>query len=150
MGLRGLIADSCYNYTVPAKTESLVYYKITMSNNSHALFKAATETLKKEQELIKKALANLKRDDPFADPHRTGDNASADTDAFEENEHVLIEAQEDELRLQLGLISEAITRIELGTYGTCASCGLSIDENRLRAIPATTVCITCEQKNTKL
>ncbi len=118
-----------------------------MTHITADLKKTIRETLEKEQEQIQNSLSNLKRDDPFNDPSRTEDNASADTDAFEDSEHLRIETQANELRLQLMQIEEALGSIAKGTYGVCTSCGAAIDKNRLLAIPATKVCITCEQKN---
>jgi len=38
-------------------------------------------------------------------------------------------------------IDDALARIEAGTYGTCASCGKPIAEERLDAIPYATLCM---------
>ena len=45
-----------------------------------------------------------------------------------------------------GHTSEALHRIEQGTFGVCRDCGEPIAEARLRAIPWTRVCITCKEK----
>ena len=47
----------------------------------------------------------------------------------------------DTLQAQLQLVESALTRIEDGSYGTCAVCGNEISAERLRAIPATNRCI---------
>jgi DnaK suppressor protein len=44
---------------------------------------------------------------------------------------------------ELGRITAAIERIDRGTYGNCADCGLPIEEGRLSALPATTTCFDC-------
>ena len=49
---------------------------------------------------------------------------------------VRLATEESELR-------SALTRLELGTYGLCQVCGLSIDEKRLVALPTTSTCIRC-------
>lgn len=43
-------------------------------------------------------------------------------------------------------ISEAIQRVDEGTYGTCAHCGKDIPEERLQAIPWTASCIQCSHE----
>ncbi len=43
-------------------------------------------------------------------------------------------------------IDAALERIENGTYGICRVCGKEIEEARLRAVPTTTICVTCKQK----
>ena len=40
-------------------------------------------------------------------------------------------------------ISIALSRIDLGTYGTCTSCGVGIAMGRLEARPSTEHCIAC-------
>lgn len=42
-------------------------------------------------------------------------------------------------------IDAALARIDDGTYGTCASCGKPIGEERLRARPWATLCIDCQR-----
>ena len=37
----------------------------------------------------------------------------------------------------------ALRRIATGTYGTCATCGGAIGEERLAAIPSAPTCVTC-------
>jgi DnaK suppressor protein len=39
----------------------------------------------------------------------------------------------------------ALARIENGTYGTCARCSEKIAADRLKAVPAAGLCITCKE-----
>lgn len=43
-------------------------------------------------------------------------------------------------------IAAALDRLEKGTYGQCESCGTSIAEARLEALPFARNCITCAAK----
>jgi RNA polymerase-binding transcription factor DksA len=43
-------------------------------------------------------------------------------------------------------ISQALSRIENGTYGICDVCGKSISIKRLNFLPATTLCRKCARK----
>ena len=52
----------------------------------------------------------------------------------------------DGLRQRRDDIHAAMSRIERGTYGTCESCGKPIAPERLEAIPAARLCISCKQK----
>jgi DnaK suppressor protein len=106
-----------------------------------------TGVLSAEKAQIEKALKNLKRDDPFSDPGRVNDNADSGTDAYEESEHLRIEAQEEALKTQLSAINTVEKMIADGTYGICISCGKPIDTDRLAAMPTALVCISCEKKN---
>jgi RNA polymerase-binding protein DksA len=76
------------------------------------------------------------------------------TDARPEGEHdqrvsetvdkeVVLETTEEGLRRA---VSEALSRIDAGTYGSCADCGRNIPKQRLDALPYTPLCVTCEEK----
>lgn len=43
-------------------------------------------------------------------------------------------------------IDVALTRIENGTYGECADCGIDIPLERLQASPQSLCCIKCQEK----
>lgn len=68
----------------------------------------------------------------------SGDQAMAalvaDTDTAETNRDIR-ELQE---------LNAAVTRIDEGSYGTCADCGDDIPIARLRAYPGAMRCITCQ------
>jgi DnaK suppressor protein len=66
------------------------------------------------------------------------------------------EAQEDRLadllrrldersRQSLAAIDRALLRIATGEYGSCTRCEEPIDLDRLRALPAATLCISCAE-----
>ncbi len=40
-------------------------------------------------------------------------------------------------------IREALSRLALGTYGICATCGRAIGDRRLSAVPTTMTCVDC-------
>ncbi len=50
---------------------------------------------------------------------------------------------------QLADIDKALDKFEKGSYGTCESCGKSIDPARLEALPQATLCMDCKAKHTK-
>lgn len=68
-----------------------------------------------------------------------------------ENQEVL-EALDEDARVELRQINRALQRLEQGVYGECASCGEAIAPERLRAIAWATLCIDCaslaEQRST--
>ena len=47
---------------------------------------------------------------------------------------------------ELDEIEDALARLEAGTFGLCDRCGRAIPLTRLRALPATRLCIDCQQK----
>jgi DnaK suppressor protein len=50
------------------------------------------------------------------------------------------------LRSNLRWVDRALTKMELGTYGTCERCGNQIGIERLEALPWAILCIDCKQK----
>ncbi len=68
------------------------------------------------------------------------DNHLADT-ASETYERELDEGLEEDASRQLREVEEALARIDDGTFGTCSACGKEIGEERLEAVPWTTLCI---------
>jgi len=59
-----------------------------------------------------------------------------------ENDDVLM-ALEQEARVTLGLIDNALTRVADGTYGICIKCQEKIPDARLEILPYATTCIKC-------
>ena len=44
------------------------------------------------------------------------------------------------------LIEEALLRLEEGSYGLCADCGVQISEKRLAAVPFANLCVECQSR----
>jgi DnaK suppressor protein len=49
----------------------------------------------------------------------------------------------------LRAIEAAISRIDLGTFGICTECEAEISTARLTAVPWTSLCIACKEKEKK-
>ena len=91
----------------------------------------------------------LARRDELFDAHQRSDVAHHD---LEETEVEIEEIAQKEAiaeplaqldnreRAELDLIDRALTRNELGDYGTCEVCGRRISINRLEAVPWTSLC----------
>lgn len=48
---------------------------------------------------------------------------------------------------KLAQIESALQRLENGLYGWCASCGATIQPERLEIVPSTIFCVDCQQRN---
>ena len=62
-----------------------------------------------------------------------------------ENDEVLA-ALEDETNATITNIKNALKRMEEGSYGSCAVCGIEIPEERIKALPYTDKCFECADK----
>lgn len=69
--------------------------------------------------------------------------SSASTDDLE-----IIAAEEDARELKQ--IEDALSRIRAGHYGICEQCGQMIKKARLKAIPFTTLCVSCKEEEEKV
>ena len=59
----------------------------------------------------------------------------------------MLVAEEDARELKQ--IDDALAKIRAGHYGICEQCGRSIKKARLKAIPFTTLCISCKEEEEK-
>ncbi|HJR46428.1 MAG TPA: TraR/DksA C4-type zinc finger protein [Actinomycetota bacterium] len=52
----------------------------------------------------------------------------------------------EQLRSRRADILKALRKIDDGTYGKCENCGNDIPVERLEAVPAATLCVSCKQQ----
>ena len=100
-----------------------------------------------EVELLKskRAKKNLKNTDPFSDEGRVLEN-SFEEDLDEQIGHFESEVKAKFLNKRIVQLRKALTRIKLGKYGLCESCGKMIDTDRLAINPSATTCVKCQKE----
>jgi DnaK suppressor protein len=100
------------------------------------------EQLKELMEEAAKTVNDLTlTDGEFPDP--------TDRASWESDRNFLLRIRERERKL-ITKITEALERIDEGTFGICERCGEPISEKRLEARPVTTLCIKCKQEQEDL
>ena len=95
---------------------------------------------------------NLRREieDQGGDPD--SDDAAIDVErGFADSAHATAERARTlsvmkALRANLRWVDRAITKMDLGTYGTCERCGGPVGLERLEALPWAILCIDCKRK----
>lgn len=102
--------------------------------------------LEEERRKSLNQIEELKKDDPFADPDHTSDNAAVDTDVREQVEHATIEAQVNDMQKRVGEIDNALKKINKNQYSYCERCKEPILQARLKLIPEASFCIDCEKR----
>lgn len=105
---------------------------------------ALRKTLEEEQTRLADQIARLEAD--FLDESwkpRSDDDAESGSSTFE-RERMMSLARN--ARSMLTQISEALARIEAGTYGACVVCGEAISPERLDAVPHAADCLDCRRK----
>jgi RNA polymerase-binding protein DksA len=104
-----------------------------------------------ERNRIENALANLREDHPgrldeeVEEISATADNHLAETATATLDREIDYTLEENSTRM-LAAVDAALRRIEDGSYGTCASCGTEIAEERLEAYPWASQCIDCKRE----
>lgn len=97
-------------------------------------------------------LLDQKMDDLLAEANRTVDGMTdtkenfpdpTDRASLESNRNFVLRIRDRERKL-IVKITEALARIDEGTYGKCEECGENIGMERLDARPVTTLCIDCK------
>lgn len=101
-----------------------------------------------ESELIKikRNKKELKEADPFSDSGRTSEN-SLEEDVDEQIGHFDTEIKVKFLAKRTVQLRKALTRMKLGKYGICETCGKMIDTDRLAVNPEATTCVKCEKES---
>jgi DnaK suppressor protein len=72
-----------------------------------------------------------------------GDSGDRSVEQF--GQDVSLSLLENE-RLIGGLVSDALRRIDAGTFGRCTECGREISAERLNALPYTPHCLDCARR----
>ncbi|MCW1948974.1 MAG: TraR/DksA C4-type zinc finger protein [Candidatus Shapirobacteria bacterium] len=94
---------------------------------------------------MKRTKKDLEKSDPFTDENRTLEN-SEEEDLDEQIGHFDSEVKVRFLSKRIVQIRKALTRVKLGKYGICESCGKMIDTERLSINPEATNCVECQKE----
>lgn len=100
-----------------------------------------------EAELLrmKRTKKNMEKSDPFTDETRTLEN-SVEEDLDEQIGHFDNQIKIHFLTKRIVQLRKALTRMKLGKYGICESCGKMIDTERLAINPEATTCVKCQNE----
>jgi RNA polymerase-binding protein DksA len=72
--------------------------------------------------------------------------ADQGTDAMEREKAFMFASRDEKFLKQL---DEALLRIDNGTFGVCRTCGKDIGDERMEAVPTTTICFDCKVVESK-
>ena len=100
-----------------------------------------------EAELLKmkRTKKDMEKSDPFTDETRTLEN-SVEEDLDEQIGHFDNQIKIHFLTKRIVQLRKALTRMKLGKYGICESCGKMIDTERLAINPEATTCVKCQNE----
>ena len=121
--------------------------------NLHPHLAEASMLSEKKKEHFKKILTNM-LDELVMKADRPASTLSVEKDAsldfadqasLESDLDIALHIKERESKL-IAKVTDALERLEEGTFGICESCGEEISLKRLEARPVTTLCIECKKK----
>jgi DnaK suppressor protein len=107
-----------------------------------------TAALLAERDRLAHEISDLERDSAQALSDSSGENnyrdhmADQGTATFGKELDMTLEGNARELYES---VLSALARIEAGDYGCCVRCGAEIAVDRLRAMPAAGLCISCKE-----
>jgi DnaK suppressor protein len=107
-----------------------------------------TQALLAERARLAHEIADLERESSVTQSDTTGENAYRDhmadqgTATFGKELDMTLEGNAREL---YDAVLSALARIEAGTFGACVRCGAEIPFERLSAMPAAQLCISCKE-----
>lgn len=110
------------------------------------LVKPIGRFLRDQARRLERRKKDITRDDPFEKIDRGEDKASPDKEIIDRDRHESLSAIRGQIDLRLVQIRKALSRIYIGKYGICESCGQMIDTDRLMVYPEATLCVKCEKK----
>jgi RNA polymerase-binding protein DksA len=104
------------------------------------LLLAERERLQAEHDAVTADLSDSAGEQTDYDHHDPADSAS---ETFEHSKDFAIDENFHDM---LERITEALRKLDDGTYGLCDRCDSPILPERLKAIPYATLCINCQEK----
>lgn len=96
-----------------------------------------------KQQFTQRIVELQKRIDSIHQDFAEGRHADWSEQAGERENDEVLNALESEAKIEIQLLSNAITKIDNGNYGYCEGCGDAINEKRLAVQPAAIKCINC-------
>lgn len=106
------------------------------------------DLLYEKRKTVAKELENLwelTRESSEENTERSGgafDSSDYGTNSMDREKDFLFISRERKYLLQ---IERALEAIDSGEYGICRVCGKDINEERLKAVPTTRICVPCKQ-----
>lgn len=71
-----------------------------------------------------------------------GSQAAAASEVFAQQRDLALRGKSGKA---LGLVTDALARLDAGTFGRCLRCGAAIPEGRLEVLPWAAFCLACQQ-----
>lgn len=104
--------------------------------------------LLRQQKQVDEQIKSIEQDDPLL-LQTAVESSEPGTDSWRADVHNRVVTIKNDLVNFSKNIASALTQINKGTYGKCTKCGKAIKSERLEAMPAATLCVSCSKKTPK-
>ncbi|MDO8638311.1 MAG: TraR/DksA C4-type zinc finger protein [Candidatus Daviesbacteria bacterium] len=103
------------------------------------------KALNRQQKNVDERIKSLDKEDPILS-QTIAEAPESGTDSWMAEVHGRMTTLKEDLLGLSSRIKTSLFRIKKGTYGHCECCGKHIEEERLKAMPTATSCISCSKK----
>lgn len=100
------------------------------------------KALEKEIDFIENGILRQSQQEASGELPYTDSEGNQGTFTFERERDLTLDVNVKDI---LSRVNNALKRIDLGTYGKCASCSKNIEEGRLEVLPYADLCISCKE-----
>lgn len=107
-------------------------------------FEKFKNLLLKQQKEVEEEIKSLEKDDPV-NSLDMAESSEPGTDSWMADTHGRVVAVKQTLQELLSKIKKSLMAMKSGKYGKCENCGKPIEEERLKAMPTATLCISCSK-----
>ena len=108
------------------------------------------QRLKDERERLTRQLEQNRASAPAVGEAKEGSpygkKEEGASEAFELEKRLAVEKR---LMVTLAEVEHALRKFEQGTYGTCDTCGLPVEAERLEVLPQANLCLNCKSLQSK-
>lgn len=118
-----------------------------MLDQTQKTFSKIKRYLLHQQEEVNKQLRAMEKDDPVSLAGQIAEAPESGTESWLAEVHGRLTTLKNDLLDLSSKIKKSLLRIKQGTYGKCENCGRPIKEERLKAMPAATLCLVCSKKS---
>ncbi len=101
--------------------------------------------LLRQKKDLEKEISSVGKEDPLTSDDLV-ETSEPGTDSFFAEVHGKVTAIKQNLENLLSSTTTALMNLKKGKFGKCEVCGKQIEEERLKIIPTTTLCLSCSRK----
>lgn len=105
--------------------------------------------LLRQKKKVEKDIKSVEEEDPVMESGGLAETGEPGTDSWLADVHSRAVAVKNSLQEILEKTKQALLALKKGKYGKCQNCGKMIEPDRLKAMPAAILCMSCSKKKSR-